>query len=70
MAEFVVLIGDKLHTFTKYEDIPGEFDNLIKFVPDVSEGPHTEHEHEEINQWNEKLQKLMEKEYARSNKNR
>lgn len=69
MAEFVVLIGDKLHNFTRYEDIPENFDNLIKFLPDIPNGPHTEEQHGEIDMWNEKLQKLMEKERARSNKN-
>jgi hypothetical protein len=69
-GEFVVLIGNKLHTFTKYEDIPDTFDNLIKFKPKQLDGPHTHEEHEEMNNWNEKLQFLMEKERASSNKNR
>jgi hypothetical protein len=70
MSIFVILIDGELHTFDKYEDIPEEFDNVIKFLPDVPEGPHTEHQHDEIDEWNVKFQKLMEKERARSNKNR
>jgi hypothetical protein len=69
-GEFVVLIKGKLHTFTKYEDIPNTFDNLIKFKPKQLDGPHTHEEHEKMNNWNEKLQFLMEKERASSNKNR
>ena len=70
MAEFVILIGKEKYTFTKYEDIPENFDNLIKFLPDIPQSPHTNEQHDEIHEWNNKLQKLMEKERARSNKNR
>ncbi len=69
-GEFVVLIDGELHTFKNYEDIPETFDNLIKFKPNPIEPPHTEHQHSEIDEWNNKLQKLMEKERAGSNKNR
>jgi len=69
-GEFVVLVNGKLHKFEKYEDIPKNFDNLIKFKPDVPSPPHTEYQHEEMNQWNTKLQQLMERERASSNKNR
>jgi hypothetical protein len=70
MAEFVLLIDGKLKTFDNYDDLPEEFDNVIKFIPDYSEGPHTHEEHEEIELWNSRLQKLMEKENASRNKNR
>ena len=69
-GEFVVLIDGKLHTFTKYEDIPDVFDNLIKFKPTQLDMPHTHEEHEEMDSWNQKLQTLMEKERASRNKNR
>jgi len=68
--EFVFLVNGKLKTYTKYEDIPDEFDNVIKFIPEIPDGPHSHDEHEEIEKWNERLQLLMEKERARSNKNR
>ena len=68
--EFVLLIDGELKTYTSYEDIPEVFDNVIKFVPEIPEPPHTEEQHEEIENWNDKFQKLMEKERARSNKNR
>lgn len=70
MAEFVFLINGEKKIFYRYEDIPDDFDNVIKFVPDIQAGPHTNHEHEEIEIWNTRLQQLMEKERARSNKNR
>ena len=33
--EFVILVNGKLETYTRYEDIPEEFDNVIKFLPEV-----------------------------------
>ena len=72
MAEFQFIINGELATFNKYEDIPDEFEHVIKFLPDLSEpegedGNHTEEQHEEMSKWNNRLQKLMEKERARSN---
>ena len=60
--EFVIRIDGELKTFDKYEDIPEVFDNVIKFLPAFPPGPHTEEQHEEIHKWNDKLQKLMERE--------
>ena len=68
--EFVLLVKGELKTYTSYEDIPDEFDNVIKFIPEIPDGPHSHNEHNEIEKWNEKLQLLMEKERASSNKNR
>jgi hypothetical protein len=67
MAEFQFIINGELVTFDKYEEIPNEFDHVIKFRPDIIPEPHTEEEHEEMAQWNDRLQELMEKERARSN---
>lgn len=68
--EFVLLVKGELKIYTNYEDIPDEFDNVIKFIPEIPDGPHSHNEHDEIEKWNEKLQLLMEKERASSNKNR
>ena len=72
MAEFQFIINGELIIFDKYEDIPEEFEHVIKFLPDLLEpegedGNHTEEQHEEMSKWNTRLQKLMEKERARSN---
>ena len=71
MAEFQFIINGELVTFDKYEDVPDEFDHVIKFLPDIPEpegedGEHTEEQHIEMAAWNTRLQKLMEKERARS----
>ena len=67
MAEFQFIVNGELITYDNYEDIPETFDHVIKFIPDIPEEPHTEEEHDELSLWNERLQKLMEKERARSN---
>ena len=67
MAEFQMIVDGELVLYDKYEDIPEKFDHVIRFIPDIPPEPHTEEEHEEMAQWNTRLQKLMEKERARSN---
>ena len=55
--------------FHDWNDIPMEFDNLIRFEPDIIPDPHTEEEHEIMESYNNKLQELMKRErgYAGSN---
>ena len=67
MAEFQFIVNGDLVLYDKYEDIPEEFEHVIRFIPDVPEEPHTEEDHEEMALWNTRLQELMEKERARSN---
>tara|TARA_R110002020_G_scaffold154883_2_gene335582 strand:+ start:1121 stop:1324 length:204 start_codon:yes stop_codon:yes gene_type:complete len=67
MAEFEFVVNGELVLYDKYEDIPEDFEHVIRFVPDMPEDPHTEEEHAEMALWNTRLQKLMEKERARSN---
>ena len=66
MAEFQFIINGELVTFDNYEDIPDEFEHVIKFLPAILEDTHTEDEHKELALWNDRLQQLMEKERARS----
>ena len=66
--EFILLIDGELKTYTKYEDIPEDFDNVIKFAPDVSEEERQVDGCEGSTYlWNERLKELMEKENASSN---
>lgn len=60
--EFVVLVEGNLKTYNCFDDIPEKFDNLIKFVPKIPDGPHTHEEHTEIEMWNERLKELMTRE--------
>jgi hypothetical protein len=65
MHKFVIIVDGELVTYTKYEDIPDNFDHVIEFVPEIPDGPHTENQHEEIDQWNNRLQLLIQKENSR-----
>ena len=67
MAEFQFIINGELVTYDSWENIPEEFEHVIKFIPDVPPDPHTEDEHAEMEIWNTRLQQLLEKERARSN---
>ena len=66
MAEFQFKVNGELVTYDKYEDIPDEFDHVIKFLPDPIPEEHTEEDHAEMVLWNDRLQELMEKARARS----
>lgn len=70
MHEFVLIVNGELRTYRKYEDIPEDFDHVIKFLPETVPGPHTHEQHEEINSWNSKLQLLMEKERKKERERR
>ena len=63
---FVVMISGVLHEFDSYEHIPAEFDHVIEFAPEIPPGPHTDQQHDEIDQWQVKFSRLMEIEYASS----
>ena len=67
MAEFQFIVNGELVTYDSWENIPEEFEHVIKFIPDIPPETHTEDEHAEIEIWNTRLQQLMEKERARSN---
>jgi len=59
-GEFIIMINGELITFTEYDDIPDQFEHVIKFTPTPIPGPHTHEEHEDLDSWNDKLQRLME----------
>jgi hypothetical protein len=67
---FTVRIGDQIHTYQRYEDIPAEFDHVIEFLPELPPPPHTDQQHREIEAWQPRFEQLMEKERARSSKTR
>jgi hypothetical protein len=59
------MVNGELTTYTKFEDIPEHFDHVIEFVPNIPDGPHTHEQHEEIEQWNIRLQELIAKENSK-----
>ena len=58
--EFVIIRQGIMETYINFEDIPLDLDHVIKFLPDIPDGPHTPEQHNEIDSWNEKLQMLLE----------
>tara|TARA_B100000575_G_scaffold96177_1_gene76621 strand:- start:3458 stop:3655 length:198 start_codon:yes stop_codon:yes gene_type:complete len=60
--QFAILIDGKVQVFDNYDDIPETFENVIRFEPEVPPEPHTEEQHHEIEQWNDKLQQLLKRE--------
>ena len=58
-GEYVVLKDKKICKFTKYSDIPESFEQVISFIPDYPEGPHTQEEHNFMETFNSKLQELL-----------
>jgi len=66
-GEFVILRNGELETYSEYDDIPHDFEHVIKFAPEYPSEPHTEEEHAQMATFNDKLQQLMEIERASSN---
>lgn len=62
MHKFVILNKGILETYTNFDDIPEEFDNLIEYIPYIIPPPHTEEEHKINAQWEGKLKELMKRE--------
>ena len=60
--QFAILIDGNVQVFDNYDDIPETFENVIRFEPEVPPEPHTEEQHHEIEQWNNKLQQLLKRE--------
>ena len=59
IGEYTVKIGNKLFDYTNVDDIPKEFDHLIKFLPKAPSGPHTEEEHEHIETFMSKFKEIQ-----------
>jgi len=64
------MISGQLKEFSRYEDIPESFDHVIEFCPEIPPGPHTQAQHDEIDSWVPKFERLMEIEHASSSKTR
>lgn len=47
-GEYTVLDGGELRHFTHWDQLPPVFDNLVKFLPTIPPGPHTDEQHEAI----------------------
>ena len=59
--KFIILRKGKLETYTNFDDIPHDLEHVIEFSPEVPPPPHDEEglQHEEIAQWEPRLQYLL-----------
>lgn len=62
MHKFVILINNEIVTFTDFDKIPDNIDNVIEFLPHIPDPPHTKEQHSEIAGWNDKLKELLKRE--------
>ena len=60
-GKFKVLIGSEVKRYTDYDDIPHKIDEVIQCLFDMPEPPHTDEEHEEIETYIPKMNKLLER---------
>ena len=58
IGEYIVKIGNKLFDYTNVDDIPKEFDHLIKFLPTLPSEPHTQADHDYINSFVPKMREI------------
>ena len=59
IGEYTVKIGNKLFDYTNVNDIPKEFDHLIKFLPTLPPEPHTPEEHDLIDSFVPKMREIQ-----------
>lgn len=68
--EFVLMVNGKIETYHNYEDIPDEFDHVIKFAPGLPTLDDPVAQHEASHLWHERLLDLVQKEVARASSNK
>ena len=72
--EFVIEKDGQILTFDDYDQIPKQFDLLIKFLPELLPCDHdnhdnSDHKHEHLEYWHSRLIELLENSHARSSQN-
>ena len=62
---FQVVVDGELKTFHHYNRIPKVIDRVIRFEPEIPEGPHTDEEHEWIESLPQYMTEIMKRERRR-----
>ena len=60
--KIVCLVNGKLETYYDIAHVPATIDNLIEFVPDYFEPPHTEDQHHMMHESQNIFKQLMSRE--------
>ena len=58
-GKFKVLIDGDVKKYTNYNDIPEKIDDVIQCLFDVPKPPHTDEQHEEMEQHVSKINELV-----------
>ena len=58
-GHFEILVDGDVKTYNRIGDIPLIIDNVIKFQPDIPDGPHSEEQHSEYAKYSWYLQQIM-----------
>ena len=61
-GKYTVKIGKDLIEYDHWDKIPAEFDHLISFHPDIPPGPHTQQQHDQIDELPTIFQGFMKRE--------
>jgi hypothetical protein len=59
---YVIRNEGELVEFSDWDDIPIEFDALIRFEPEVPPPPHTDEQHEELERVHDKFKEIFSRE--------
>lgn len=59
---FQIVVDGELRTYHRYKDIPQKIDRVIRFEPQIPEGPHTDEEHKWIESLPQNMEELMKRE--------
>ena len=62
IKEIKIRDGDDFFSYTKLEDVPKSFDNLIKFDITIPPEPHTPEQHKEIEKSEKWFQDIFKRE--------
>ena len=62
IKEIKIRDGDEFFSYTKLEDVPKSFDNLIKFDVTIPPEPHTPEQHKEIEKSEKWFQDIFKRE--------
>ena len=62
IKEIKIRDGDDFFSYTKLEDVPKSFDNLIKFDITIPPEPHTPEQHKEIEESEKWFQDIFKRE--------
>jgi len=60
-GEYIAVVAGEIKEYDDFNDIPEDIDNIIKFLPEIPEGPHTDEQHHLIESFNDIFQERMNK---------